>query len=529
MGTVSHDQSGSLNRAVRAVFSVTLLSRLGGLARDVIVGRLFGDTALGSAFAAAFAIPNTFRRLFGEGALSAAFIPVYADVSKGRDPAPAHRLASLVLALLATVTLGLTALIELVLLILLLTLPHDPERVLSLKLIMVMLPFMPLICVVAVLAGMLQVHEKFAASSTGPLVLNAFIIVVGLFFIFTGEPGTPAAAYVIGVATVISGLTQAIWFRGLLREHFTFRSDLAPARADGARVLSRFFPVLLGLGTLQLSALIDTAIAMWPIWVGPTILGHDYPLDERANVILSLVQRLYQFPLGVFGIAVATAVFPLLSRCADQPEQFIDTLRRGLRLSFFIGLPATVGLVIVRHDLVHVFYGGGGARGWSPEGVSRGAAVLTGYAAAVWAYALNHVLTRAFYALGNTTTPTKVAVGMVVANTALSLTLIWWLREAGMSWATAATATVQCAVLAALLSRRLGRLLDRPTLTAFARVVMVTLFMAGACLLVHWVLTVRVNLGAAVRLGAVTAVGLAGFGVVAVFAGCRELRWLAGR
>ena len=99
-----------------------------------------------------------------------------------------------------------------------------------------------------------------------------------------------------------------------------------------------------------------------------------------SNAILSYTQSLYQFPLGVFGIAVATAIFPLLSRSADDPERFADMLHRGLRLSLFIGLPASVGLVLVRHDLVGVVYSG-----WSEGGIERGAMVLLGYAPAVWA------------------------------------------------------------------------------------------------------------------------------------------------
>ncbi|MFO0375789.1 MAG: lipid II flippase MurJ, partial [bacterium] len=124
---------------------MTLLSRLGGLVRDVLVGRIFGDTAVNSAFAAAFAIPNMFRRLFGEGALSAAFIPASTQAQR-EDRATAAQLASMTLAVLGAVTSGLVVVAELALLAVLLLAPPDPERDLSLRLIMVMLPFMPLIC-----------------------------------------------------------------------------------------------------------------------------------------------------------------------------------------------------------------------------------------------------------------------------------------------------------------------------------------------------------------------------------------------
>jgi putative peptidoglycan lipid II flippase len=537
----------TLGRAVQAVFSVTLLSRLGGLVRDVIVARLFGDTALGSAFAAAFTIPNTFRRLFGEGALSAAFIPLYTQARAGADPRRGDRFASLTLMWLGLLTGVLTVLVELVLLTLLLVLPGDPERDLSLRLIMVMLPFMPLICIAALLAGMLQVHGRFAASATGPLLLNTFIIALGGYFLLTGRIAGPGVAYALGAATVLSGLTQALWFAFLLRRHARFTLDTAPARSEGRLLLRRFLPVLLGLGTLQVSSLIDMLIAMWPIWIGPTVLGYAYPLDERSNVLLSAMQRLYQFPLGVFGIAVATAAFPLLSRHAAAGEagleDFRATLRRGLRISLCIGLPASVGLILVRHDIAAALFGAGsfGHGGFSAEGLARCSAILVGYAPAIWAYSFNHVLNRAFYARGDTATPTRVAIVMVLFGLALSLVLIWPLREAGLAWSTSITATVQAGVLGVLLSRRLspagragGGLLDRETLVGFARVAGATLLMTLACVLLLWLL--RGEEGAALRwrdhalrLGLVTGAGLLSFAASAWALRLPELRWLIGR
>jgi putative peptidoglycan lipid II flippase len=201
--------------------------------------------------------------------------------------------------------------------------------------------------------------------------------------------------------------------------------DFAAAAPAGRTVLQRFGPVALGLGTLQLNTFLDTLIAMWPTWVGPTILGAAYPLDEASNVILSLTARLYQFPLGVFGIAIASAAFPLLARHADNPPLFIETLRRGIRLSLFVGLPASAGLVLVRSDITSVLFGHG-SKGFSVEGLERSAAVLLGFAPAVWAYSLNHVLTRGFYARGDTRTPMRVSIAVMLLNLGLNVSLIWW-------------------------------------------------------------------------------------------------------
>lgn len=554
----------TLGRAVRAIFSVTLLSRLGGLARDVIVGRVFGDTWVNSAFAAAFAIPNLFRRLFGEGALSAAFIPAYAR-ARAVSPREAGLLARSTLLWLGAVTGGLTVVIELGLLAVLVLAGQDAERGLSLRLMMLMLPFMPMICVTAVLAGMLQVHGRWAASASGPLVLNGFIIATGAYFLFVEQRAGERVAYAFGVATVLSGLTQAVWFALLLRREVRWQAAhganpeealaVAAARERLREMGRKFMPVMVGLGTLQLATLADTLICMWPIWVGPSVAGVAYPLDEKANGIVALTSRLYQFPLGVFGIAVATAVFPLLSAAAAREEHlapgasgggvesFVSTLRRGLRLALFIGLPASVGLVLVRHDLVYVLFRGE-ASGFSVEGVQRSAAVLLGYAPAVWAYSLNHVLTRGFYARGDTSTPMRVSVAMVGVNLCLTLVLIWPLAEAGLGWSTAITAVVQCVVLTGLLARRESErstagqervsLLDGATTRAFARIVACSAVMAGVCVgtQLAWVMSLgepgrwREHL---LRLTAVVALGVVAYVAASWTSRSGELSLLLGR
>ncbi len=453
-GTSSVPRRDPLASAVRAVSGVTMLSRLGGLARDVLLLRIFGATAIGSAFAAGFTIPNLFRRLLGEGALSAAFLPEYTRAMKSEREA-AGPLASATIRILLLTSGLLTAVLEIGLLLALALLPLNPKRDLSIKLVMVMLPFMPLVCVAAILSGMLQAHGRFGPASSGPIILNGFIIAVGVWSLATGRLAGEGVAYVLGIATVLSGLTQCVWYARLLRPHVEWRSDVALVRGRLRAMFKRFVPVVVGTGSLQLSTLFDMVIAMWPIWVGPTLLGVAYPLDGASNVLLNSAARLYQFPLGVFGIAVATAIFPLLSRHAEEPGHFAATLKRGIRLSLFIGLPASAGLVLVRHEIVGVLYSGG-SRGLSMADQARCAAIVAGYGVGIWAYSLNHVFTRALYAKGDTKTPMRVSIAMVLLSLALNLTLIWWLREAGMAWATSIAASVQTMVLAMICRRRFG-------------------------------------------------------------------------
>lgn len=520
-----HAGGGKLAGAVRAVSGMTLLSRIGGLARDLLLIHIFGATKIGSAFNAGFAIPNLFRRLFGEGALSAAFIPEYAQAHKV-DPARADRLASLTIFSLFLGTTIITVLVELALLAGLLLLPHTPARTLSFQLIMLMLPFMPLVCVAAILGGMLQVHGRFAPAASGPVLLNGLIVVAGVYSLVTHQLAGERMAYVLGAVTVASGFTQCFWFFRLLRPHVAWTRSFDDAGDGARRMLRRFVPVLIGMGTLQINTFMDILLAMWPIWVGTTLFGRLYPMDEKSNAILTFMQRLYQFPLGVFGIAVATAVFPMLARHADEPLHFLQTLRRGLRLSLFIGLPASLGLILVRHDLTEVLCGG--RSGFDAPAMARASAVLAGFAPAVWAYSLNHVFTRAFYAHGDTRTPMKVAIWMVALNFLLNMALIWSLREAGLAWATATSATVQCVILGWCSRRYLaGPLVDRDMLGAVVRTALAGALMGAVVIGVQLAFSAPTTWHAhAVRLAAMCASGVGSYALAAWLLRAHELRWL---
>lgn len=549
--------SGLFAAALRIVSGLTLASRFAGLARDVITARLFGDTGLGSAFRAAYAIPNLFRRLFGEGALSAAFIPQYTTLDR-TDPRAAGALASLIISALLVVTGAITVLIEVALVLRLLLAPADAALTMSIALVALMIPMMPMVCLAAILGGMLQVHGKFGVPAAGPIILNAFqIAMAGVFlalgvsadmdqttnaFTIMGHGVTPThAAYGVAVAALVASVAQVAWSWSALRGKVRWKRSFDDARTHGAIVLKKFIPVMLGLGTLQLNTMLDTVIAMWPKWVGPTMFGAPVPLDESSNAVLSYTQTLYQFPLGVFGIAVATAAFPLLARTAHDPSAFASTLRRAVRLSLFIAAPATLGLLLVRHDLVQTIFGGPG--GFSQDGLERSAAVLSGFSLGVWAYSVNHVITRAFYARGDTRTPMIVAVAMVALNLTLNLTLIWSLKEAGLAYATATSATTQCLILTLLCAIKLKvKPLDRATVLGCLRIVACVAIMSGAVVGLYaawdavgpalwgdapnagkaWIWT-------AIRLASAVVVGGGSYAIAAIVLRAPELRWLFER
>jgi putative peptidoglycan lipid II flippase len=496
--------SGELGSAVRATSGMILLSRFMGMMRDVLVVQVFGASALGSAFQAAFIIPNLFRRLLGEGALSAAFIPPYACLQQ-TNPAAAEALAKYTLGKLAFIASILTLIIEVVLLALILFLPVDAERMQSFKLMMIVMPFMPAVCFAAIQAGMLQVHRRFSASMAGPLLLNGLIIAVAGLYLIAGWKGDILAAILLCGATVLAGFGQVAFFAGKLkglRHALTEQqaTDLqAPTKREAQGIWKNFTPVLLGLGGLQISTLLDLVILMWPIWIGSTILGMSYPLDDASNAIYRSSQLLYQFPLGVFGIAVATAAFPMLSRAAANNEQFAMTLQRSMRLSLFIGLPASLGLMLVSSDLTRTLYSFFPSRGFDDAGASRAALVLMLASPAVFAFSLNHVLTRAFYAKQETKIPMRISLIMVAVNFAVTCLLLSQagksipffsnltpdgkLREAIVALSSSLCGIVQCLWLSVALRKHLGmpRLFDHAGKASLLRLTATSLLMAAAC------------------------------------------------
>lgn len=508
----------------------------------MITARLFGDGVLGSAFRAAYLIPNVFRRLFGEGALSAAFLPEY-TLLKRENAESAKALASVVLWKLTLATSLLTGALMLVLAMRLMLLPAEPDTSLSIQLMLLMLPMMPAVCLTAILGGVLQSHGRFAIPAAAPIVLNLFQIAAGIpyYFALRGDD-RDAAAYIVGGSALIASWGTVVWSMWALRGNVALNRIAAQnagtlVAASLGNVKRRFLPAMLGLGTLQLNTMLDTVVAMWPNWIGPTMFGHEVPMDKASNSIVSYTQTLYQFPLGVFGIAVATAVFPLLSRSSDRPAEYVEHLRRGMRLSLFIALPATLGLMLVRHELVYAVFGGG-SKSFSADGLARAAGVLMGFAPGVWAYSLDHVLTRAYYAKGDTTTPMRVAFGCVLLNVTLNFSLIWELGEAGLAWATATSATVQFCILIALAPRRLGVTpFDPSTLKAFARIAICGAIMASFVLLAQrgWdtlELAKQIGLspqrwsGQVAKLAVTVAVGMASYVIASLAVRAPEAKWM---
>lgn len=487
---------------LRIVALSTLVSRVLGMFREIASAKLFGLGPIWDAFSFAFLIPNLARRLFGEGALSAAFLPVFArqleaDAVAGRDtgadptgtnPNSAWQLASAVLSLLAAVLTGLVLAGELLLWGLSRGFAGHAETQLLLGLTAVMLPYALLICLAAQVTAVLHALGHFTWPALVPVVLNicwiATIWVVDPWF----EPDRVAQIYALAGCIVVAGVLQlALQWPTLRKQGFRFDRRWEAVRPSVREIARAMLPVTLGLSITQINTVLDRLIA-WTLmapaqgaWGLPLPFGLTYPLEPGAVSALYFGERVYQFPLGVFGVALGTVLFPLLSRHAARGElhKMRDDLSLGLRLVIAIGLPASAGLVLVAEPLTRLLYQHGD---FTALDTARVTPILVAYGAGVWAYCAIPVLYRGFYAAGERKIPVQVGLIAVLLDLTLNLSLIWPWAERGLAASTAISAAVQVALLAWLIQNRVGRLDWRRLFATCGKALLATAAMGTVCL-----------------------------------------------
>jgi len=459
MLAMSQRRPHSLISGARITSLGTLVSRVLGMLRDMATAALFGMSRGGvmDAFVIALRLPNTFRRLFGEGALAASYLPVLAAEWE-KSPAYAWRLASAMFVWLGAALAGLLAILVAGCALVWLMWPETPGMGLLVGLTAVMLPYMPLICLAAQVAATLHVRSRFAVPALAPALLN----VCWLFGVWVLAPlvsDPHAQAYVVAVCVLAAGVLQlGVQLAVLPRLGFRFEYDWAASRSAALQIVRAWLPMTLGLAITQVNTLLDSLIA-WGLAAGPE--GPDriawlgavrYPLSQGAAASIYYGERLYEFPLALVGIAVATAIYPLLSRHAARGDRAAlgGDLTLGLRTVLFWGVPATAGLLMLAEPLARLLYQHGH---FTAEDTARAARVIACYAAGVWAYCASPVIVRAYYALGDRATPVKVGAGMVGLNLLLNLSLVWPLAEAGLAVSTAVSGSVQLGLLLVLFSR----------------------------------------------------------------------------
>ncbi len=466
----------------------TLTSRMLGMVRDMATAALLGlsGSPVPDAFVIAFRIPNLFRRLFGEGALAASYLPVLTEKLES-DRSDAWRLASVALTLFTFVLIGLVAVGELVCLVAWLVSNGDPETDLLITLTALLLPYVLFICLAAQVSATLHALGRFGLPAFVPIVLNVVWIVAATFVAPALTDDKATQAYVLAVAVLIGGALQlSVQIPLLYRLGFRYDYNWSRTRTAIATIVASMLPMLLGLAITQINTLADSVIA-YTLSAAPgetatiTWLPGElaYPMQQGAAAAIFYGERLYQFPVGILGIAVATVIFPLLSQHAarKQFDAIGPDLSVGLRLVTFLSVPAAAGLVLLAEPIARLLFERGE---FKADDAARTAAMIRAYGPGVWAYCALPVVVRGFYALGNRTTPVKLGAAMVALNLAMNLTLVWSLAEVGLAAATAICASLQVVLLAVIFSRRCGRLDWRRLVQTLGRATLATGAMLAA-------------------------------------------------
>ncbi|MCG3127545.1 MAG: Lipid II flippase MurJ [Phycisphaerae bacterium] len=485
--------------SARLIGVATLLSRITGMVRDMVLASWFGATWVADNYNFAFQVPNLFRRLFAEGAMSAVFVPVFSGTLEQEGRESGWRLLARTLALLVTTLVAILIVAELAVVALWFAFPGDDptvaaDRRLLVALTALMLPFMLFISVVALLSSILNCVGCFGPPALMPLVFN-LVTLGGIWFIGPLLSRTDPTVQIFGVAAsvVLAGVIEVLALWPVMRRHgvpWRWQFDLKDAKVRV--MMRRMGPVILGQGVLMIGVFLDTAIAKGLTHPPNTaerfaLLGWSlpFPLEEGAITVLTVAQRLYQFPLGVLAISLAVAVLPTLSRIAARKDWVAWTgeMRSSLRLAIFAGLLAGVMMLLLSEPIVRLLFE---YRKFTAADTPRAARALACYGIGMWAFCALHIVLRGFYSIADVRTPLKISCVLLPLNLLISLLVVWLpaLREAGFGLSTSLTASINVVVgLTILQNRSRVTIFDRRMLAALGRMLAAGAISAG-CVLV---------------------------------------------
>ncbi len=473
-----HGESHRFFGAARLVAGLTMLSRILGLIRDMVIIPI-GGSVLADRFWTAFAVPNLFRRLFGEGAMSAAFVPVFTEVAESQGWGRARLVLANVAGALAVVLAGLIALIAIGLWVAWAVWPGDWARLLLLQWTAIMLPFMFTVCMLALGSAALNCRGHFAYPALSPIILNVVLIIAAAWVAPALAKTDVNQFFVIACSLILAGVVQLLGVVLLLRRAGLTLFAGWPSLAmlpETRKVGSLMAPMFIPLGILQFSAFADRLIAL--IFTAPSPES-SLPLASGVVRCIYVANRMFQLPLGVLAISIATVVFPLFSRFAarDDKPALTGAVNRALRLSLFLGIPAGVALIVLAEPVVKLLFERGQFTAFSTQ---RAAIILQMYCLGMWAYFCNHILLRAFFAIKQPRKPMILACSLAGLNLVLVLAGIFTpLKGAAVGLATAITSSINAVVLTYWLRRRWGQIGARRIISSLGRIALGTAAMAG--------------------------------------------------
>ena len=506
----SKSEEKSVSRAAGVVGFYTFLSRILGLIRDMVLAALFGSGMAADAFFVAFRIPNLLRRLFAEGSLTISFIPVFTEYLTTRTKKDAFNLARIVLTLLALSLVIVTVLGVL----------FSPWIVriqafgfggsgvkydLTVLLTRITFPYIFFISIVAFFMGVLNSLRHFASPAAAPIFLNVGIIGAAYFI----SPTLPDPIVGVAVGVLIGGILQVcLQIPWIVKKGLKLFPQWQPGHPAVKKIGLLMLPAIFGSAVYQLNSYIGTLLASF--------------LAEGSVSWLYYADRLVQFPLGVFAIAISTAALPSLSTQAAKKdlEQFGDILTHALRMVFFITLPAMVGLIILGKPIIRILLERGAFDATSTLMTNR---ALICYALGLLAFSGIRVMVSAFYALQDTKTPVKIAVVAFLTNLTLSLILMGPLKHGGLALALSLASSLQFCLLVIFLKRKVHVVNLRPVMISALKCAFAAVVMGSGVFYVYsrWL---TANSGSGFWSMSVDLAGIIGIGVVLYFVLARILR-----
>lgn len=506
-------------------------SRVSGLVREIVMARLFGAGQLYDAFLLGFRIPNLTRDLFAEGALSSAFVPTFTQYLNTKSRREAAVLANLVTTAVLIVvgalcTLGMIFSPELVRLLApgFAAVPGKFE--LAVQLTRIMFPFLLLVALAAQAMGMLNACGQFGVPALSSTFFNIGSVLFGLVAGFWLGPRLgfePITGMAIGV--VLGGGLQLLWqVPSLKRSGFTVRLLTDWSHPGLQQILRLMGPAILGNAAVQINVMVNTNFASG---IHDPVTGADGPVSW-----LGYAFRFMQLPLGLFGVAIASATLPAISQSASlgRFDEFRQTLSRSLGMVFLLTLPSSVGLAVLGESMIGAIYEGGKFRHYDTQ---QTALALTFYAVGLGGYAALKVLTPAFYALHDARTPMFVSLASILINYIVAAALVrsGTLGHAGLAMATSAVAWFGFVALLSIIRVRIGGVYGRRLFESVLRISAASIAMGVAVALSSRLL--ESGLGGS-RLGRLADLAISiPIGVFVFYGACRVLRVaeleLAGR
>lgn len=516
-----------LYRAFATVGGLTMISRILGFIRDILIASALGTGFIADAFFVAFRFPNLFRRLFGEGAFNAAFVPLFARRLEKEGDEKAWRFAENAMSGLGFVLLIFSATTMLAMpWAMLLMAPgftSEPDKFdLAVALTRIAFPYLLCMSLVALLSGVLNTYNRFWAAAAAPILLNIILILSIVAAITTGQANRIGAGFILATGVTVAGFAQLAMLWYAVRRAGIRLSFRLPRYDDGMkRLVELGIPGVISGGITQINIVIGTIIAS---------------MQTGAVSFLYYADRLYQLPLGIVGIAIGVVLLPDLSRKlrAGEIRAAHEAQNRSMEFALLLTLPAAIALAIAAKPIIGVLFERGA---FTEADTAATAQALVAFALGLPAFVLIKVFQPAFFAREDTKTPMWFAGISVIVNVVGSLILFYsfksqgWMPHVGIALATSLAGWINALLLWGVLARQRAFVWDRKLAWNFLAILIASLLMGAGLLYTLPYIQPFISASAPLTtriagLAIMVAGGAAVFGIVLAFIGQFQFRRL---